>query len=115
MLAAYPPGSIVTLFTPHLKVKDPKTEQYVDIKDVKESTFQNITNAKGIPTSAEGVASAFGVPTIPTLPTLPTIPTIPTLPTIPTIPTLPTIPTIPKKGGTRKCKNIRKSSRRNKF
>jgi len=101
MLAAYPPGSIAERFVPHLKVKDPKTGQYIDIQDVKESTFANIAKDK------------FDIPTLPT-PTLPT-PTLPT-PTLPT-PTLPTptLPTIPKSGGTRKNTKIRKPSRRNRY
>ena len=136
MLATYPPGSIAESFVPHLKIKDPNTGQYVDLKDVKESTFANVAKAKGLPTSlgditslgglptdikgaagavglpttAEGVASAVGLPTLPT-----TAEGVAGAVGLPTLPTLPTLPKLPKKGGTRKNKTIRIASRRNRF
>jgi hypothetical protein len=130
MLASYPPGSIAESFVPHLEIKDPNTGQYVNIKDVKESTFADLAKAKGIPTSLGDLTSKFNVPT-----SLGGVANKLGVPTslggvagslgVPTsaggvasalgVPKLPTLPMIPKKGGTRKNTNIRRSSRRNRF
>jgi hypothetical protein len=42
MVVAYPPGYAADYFTPRLKIKDPKTGEYIDINDIKETTFENM-------------------------------------------------------------------------
>jgi len=42
MIIAYPPGYVADYFTPRLKIKDPKTGEYIDINDIKETTFENM-------------------------------------------------------------------------
>jgi hypothetical protein len=101
MVAENPPGSIAEKFTPKLKVKNPKTGEYTDIQDIKETSFGNIAQ--------QALPEMPILPTLPSVPTLPTMPTIPTLPSVPTLPILPTIPrmpTLPKKGGGRLTRRL---------
>jgi hypothetical protein len=60
MVVTYPPGYVADYFTPHLKIKDPKTGEYIDINDIKETTFENMKpkiESPDVPSLAIGESS----------------------------------------------------------
>jgi hypothetical protein len=66
MLAENPPGSIAQKFTPRLKIKNPSTGEYIDIKNADASTFLPATGVA----SVAGAAGATSLPTsVASLPT----------------------------------------------